>query len=374
MYVRAEGIWESEVNHEQHYGFEAPFVFSNYYFFWKYHTHPRDRDTYMANLQKYTTDDYQMQGIFPVFLQGHPTLFPLIISVFPNKAKYHLQNPDSTKFLKKTAEGYVLVDSLGPADIELIESKEDGSVVFLRNIGDARTASVLFGTLMILIVFVVSKVLYDRKTAYLSAALLAFALPVVNMVRLSDNESIMVVFLFTATFFYIRAFAEGKTQDFILAGILQGLAMGTKFTAFALFPIVLIFMAITRTREMRAAYSFIISFVVLSLFSHPASAFQEVISPSALKVGSVGEYIAGLNPYPIFATMLVLLYLFISKYPLSNNEKMMAIYMLFFSLMPFLESHRQYVLVPLAAMIISAVSVRNIDKITPKVLYYTQRL
>lgn len=321
MYLRAEGLWESEVNHEQHYGFEAPFILSNYYFFWKYHAHPGDRDTYIANLQKYTTEDYRMQLVSPVFLQGHPTLFPLILSLFPNKAKYHLQNPNSAKFLKKTEEGYVIVNSLGPAGIELIESYDDRSVLFLRNIGDARAASVLLGTLMILIVFAVSKILYNEKTAYLSAALLAFAPPVVNMVRLSDNESVMVVFLFIATFFYIKAFDRGKSKYFILAGIFHGLAMGTKFTAFALFPMVIIYMAITKSKDLRTLHAFIVSFIVLSVFSHPVSAVQEVISPSELKVRNIGEYIASLNPYPILATMLIILYLFISRYPISNTEK-----------------------------------------------------
>ena len=367
MYLRVDDIYDHEMtSNEFHYASEAPFVIPNYYFFWKYHTHPKDLKTYLSNLEKHTNPDYRIQGTYPLIMQGHPTLFPLLISIFPKKIGWHLKDPSSAKFINKTPEGYVLND-MSPKGVQLIKVYRDGSVLLLINGGDARIISVIFGTLMILIIFIVSKTFYNEKIAYMSSIIFSFSPPIVDMIKLSDNESVMVLFLFIAICLYVRAFETKKYKSFILAGLFHGLAMGTKFTAFGIFPIIIIYMMITKKLlDLKILSSFIISFIILSLFSNPVSAIQEVISPSHLKVNGVEGYIANLNQYPIIFSLSLLSYLFISGYKVKNVDKMLIVYLLFFSFMPFLISYRQYVIAPPAVIIFSAVTVRNIHVIISK--------
>lgn len=105
--------------------------------------------------------------------------------------------------------------------------------------------SIIFGTLAILGVFLLSYELFQNYLAGLvSAYLIAFSYWSINFSRIGFR-AIMVPFILTFAFYFIfRGLRTKKISDFIIAGLIYGLGIHT-YISFRVSPLVLIFLFVS---------------------------------------------------------------------------------------------------------------------------------
>ncbi len=115
---------------------------------------------------------------------------------------------------------------------------------FISLIGNTLTglkfASILFGTLSVLGIYLLGKELFHRKGAGLLAAfMLATSYWAINFSRIGFR-AIMTTFILTFSFYYFfRGLHSRKIRDFVFSGLIFGLGLHT-YIAFRLAPLILI--------------------------------------------------------------------------------------------------------------------------------------
>jgi YYY domain-containing protein len=102
-------------------------------------------------------------------------------------------------------------------------------------ITNGRRLSALFGTLTVLLTFMLGARLYDRSVGLLAALLLGATVLHIQNSRFMTVDIPLTLFVLLALLQLVRVSAEGRTLNFVLAGICIGLAMATKFSAAPLF-------------------------------------------------------------------------------------------------------------------------------------------
>jgi 4-amino-4-deoxy-L-arabinose transferase-like glycosyltransferase len=138
----------------------------------------------------------------------------------------------------------------------------------------AHLVSLIFGTCLIIPVFLVTKRVYGLRAAYLSAILAAVYPLLVARAGSIYTEAIYPTFLMTALYFGIRSLELRSLRDYFLCGACFGIAYLTRPEAFAypvFFAIALLTMAILTKRS--AATTFIAPSLVLAGFLLVASPY-----------------------------------------------------------------------------------------------------
>lgn len=131
--------------------------------------------------------------------------------------------------------------------------------------------SIIFGTLTVLGVFLLSSELFGTYVAGLIGAyLIAFSYWAINFSRIGFR-AIMVPFLLTFAFYFLfRGLRTKKLQDFIFAGLIYGLGLHT-YIAFRVSPLVLIILlsllVITREKFLKNFWKHILVFAVAMFIS-----------------------------------------------------------------------------------------------------------
>ena len=93
----------------------------------------------------------------------------------------------------------------------------------------ARSITALLGTLTVFIVYLIARDLFDKRTARVSALFLGFAYLHVRDSHYATTD-VAQAFLIMASVFFIMKCAEIKTlKNYVLAGVLCGLAAATKY-------------------------------------------------------------------------------------------------------------------------------------------------
>lgn len=100
---------------------------------------------------------------------------------------------------------------------------------------------------------------------FLAAGLLAINSYHIWVSRIGLQESITIFFILLTVYFFLRALQ--KPIYFILTGVALGLALLSKYTAFALLPIFLLYLLIFRRDILGSKYLYIGALVALVLFS-----------------------------------------------------------------------------------------------------------
>lgn len=72
---------------------------------------------------------------------------------------------------------------------------------------------------------------FTWRIGWLAAALLVGAPSVLAVATWAYNDAALMLYTLTALFWTLRALETGKARDFLLAGVLAGLALGEKYTA-----------------------------------------------------------------------------------------------------------------------------------------------
>jgi len=108
-----------------------------------------------------------------------------------------------------------------------------------------RLLSAFFGVATVFICYKVAKMLFDRKTAIISAFFLSFAYLHVRDSHFGTVDIPMVFFMMCSMFFIIKAYKSSLFKDCILAGIFAGLAASTKYTGILLIIPMLVVTSLT---------------------------------------------------------------------------------------------------------------------------------
>ncbi|MBM3233806.1 glycosyltransferase family 39 protein [Candidatus Pacearchaeota archaeon] len=99
----------------------------------------------------------------------------------------------------------------------------------------SRVCSILFGTLSILAIYLLSREFFDEKISLISSFLLAIsAFAIKNM--MAEMDSMAVFFIIFGMYFFVCALKKEKKSLFALSGIIFGLGIITKIYVFFFMP------------------------------------------------------------------------------------------------------------------------------------------
>lgn len=119
----------------------------------------------------------------------------------------------------------------------------------------AHLVSLVFGTALIIPVFLIARRMYGRHVAYLSAILVAFHPLLIALSASIYNENLYLPLLFTGVYFGMRALEFGKVRDYIWLSICLSLAYLTRPEAFvypAFFAFAILVNVLLRRTSLRA--------------------------------------------------------------------------------------------------------------------------
>jgi len=165
-----------------------------------------------------------------------------------------------------------------------------------------RLLPVLYGLLLIALLFKFAVLAFDRKTAIISTAIMAFSFYGLLARNIVDIDGNLLTLLMTASlYFYYRAriATEKRNKLLVLSGIFFGLAMLTKYTAIAIIPAIALFELFGEKKEwMGAAAVFAIGIALFAIFPIAAIAtgnegvFLKTLEWGGKNVSGNGNFLA----------------------------------------------------------------------------------
>jgi len=129
----------------------------------------------------------------------------------------------------------------------------------------ARLPSALAGLLTILFVYLIGKNLYSRKIGLLSALTLTVSNYLIWISRTALLEAVMIFFVVLSIYFFIKAWSE--TKYLIYWGVALGLAFLSKYIAFFLIPVYLIFILFKKRHWLREKNLWLGLILIVLIFS-----------------------------------------------------------------------------------------------------------
>ncbi len=165
---------------------------------------------------------------------------------------YHIESIPAGIYPDEAANGVDALNALASGNFKLFYPANYGreglfiniQALFIALIGNTITglliASVLFGTLSVLGMYLLAKELFHRSGAGLIASfMLATSYWAINFSRIGFR-AIMTTFILTFSFyFFFRGFRTQRIRDFFLSGIIFGLGLHT-YIAFRVAPLILV--------------------------------------------------------------------------------------------------------------------------------------
>jgi succinate dehydrogenase hydrophobic anchor subunit len=348
-------------SNEKNYAFESPFILENYRFYWRYHSNPMSEIEHETNFLTYASQDHIDSGFFHGYGNGHPLIFPLLGSLFPKEYRYTVKDTGSIPFLNPSQTK--LETSAGKANIQDLVINHDGSATFTVTGGDLRIVSVIFSTMTILLIFMVTKEWYNVNVALVSSSIFSFAPPVINAAKHSSNESVYGFFLIFSLYYYFKTFEVSSFKNSLGAGVFHGLALGTKFYSFIGYPILVCYLLLTRKKVGNIKWALIFSVFVLSVFSHPISAVREILNPSDLSIPFNVEYILNIN-FQVIMIIGILSGILVLSDKIYDQDKLIIIFLLAFSITPYLTISRALILAPFICVMIGRIFDNGVNKIS----------
>lgn len=96
----------------------------------------------------------------------------------------------------------------------------------------SRSVSALFGVALILATYLLARRLFGKKTGLVAALLLALCPVLVYNAHFATTDTAMTFFVTLAALLSLRLYESGEIKHYILAGLVTGLAISTKYSAF----------------------------------------------------------------------------------------------------------------------------------------------
>ena len=93
-----------------------------------------------------------------------------------------------------------------------------------------RTLSALADTVTVALVYFIGARWFSRRTGFLAAGMAAIAVLNIQLSHFFAVDTFMTTFIVAAVYFSVRVAYSGKTSDSVLAGVMAGLALATKFS------------------------------------------------------------------------------------------------------------------------------------------------
>lgn len=165
---------------------------------------------------------------------------------------YHIEQIPAGIYPDEAANGVDAVHALETGDLQLFYPANFGREglfiniqalfisVFSNTITGLKFASILFGTLSVLGIYLLGRELFHRRgAALLSAFMLATSYWAINFSRIGFR-AIMTTFLLSFSFyFFFRGLRSQRIRDFLFSGLFFGLGLHT-YIAFRVAPLILI--------------------------------------------------------------------------------------------------------------------------------------
>ncbi len=139
----------------------------------------------------------------------------------------------------------------------------------------SRMAALIFGSLSILVIYLLTKEFFNEKIALFSSFLLAIA-PFHILNTMPEQDVMAMFFVLTAMFLFIRALKNNKTTNYTISGIFIGLAVYTKVYPLLFIPSFLLFFIYWNKKEKKKIISkenakkILIFLCIIFIFTLPA--------------------------------------------------------------------------------------------------------
>jgi len=150
--------------------------------------------------------------------------------------------------------------------------------IFGISMFSARFLSVLFGSLSILILYLIVKLLYNKKIALISSVLITFSSFHILM-SLAEMDVTMIFFVLLSLYFFIKHLKENENKDFILSTIFLGISILVKQISIMFIPALIIYYIYHKIKlKEKIDYKKILIFVlILFIISVPVLTFNYLL-------------------------------------------------------------------------------------------------
>ncbi|PJE51750.1 hypothetical protein COV27_01645 [candidate division WWE3 bacterium CG10_big_fil_rev_8_21_14_0_10_39_14] len=112
-----------------------------------------------------------------------------------------------------------------------------------------RIISALAGGGSLILTYLISKKIFNKKTAFLAVFLLAISLQNIEDSHFATLDSSMTFWMLLAFYFAQRIYEKGILKYYILAGFVSGLAASTKYNGGAIFLVVVVYHILLAAKE-----------------------------------------------------------------------------------------------------------------------------
>lgn len=139
----------------------------------------------------------------------------------------------------------------------------------------SRMVALIFGSLSVLVIYLLTKEFFNEKIALLASFLLAIA-PFHILNTMPEQDVMAMFFALTGMLFFIKSFKTNKKIFYIISGIFIGLAVYTKVYPLLFVPSLLLFFIYSKKKEKKKIISkynakrILIFLLVIFIFTLPA--------------------------------------------------------------------------------------------------------
>lgn len=151
--------------------------------------------------------------------------------------------------------------------------------VFYKILGTSqlasRLAAVIFGSLSIVVVFLVSREFFNERTSLIAALLLALS-PFAIKNMLSEMDSFVLFFIMLGVYFFLIGLKSDKTKFYAISGVFFGLGLMTKlYTPFFILSIIIYAFYINKKKtgniiDKKILKKLLVFLVIAGIFAIPA--------------------------------------------------------------------------------------------------------
>jgi YYY domain-containing protein len=92
----------------------------------------------------------------------------------------------------------------------------------------SRAMSALADVVTVIVVYLLGRAIYGRRTGLLAAALVALSVIHIQLSHFFAVDTLLALFTLASVFFMVRVAREGRPRDSVLAGLLLGIGLATK--------------------------------------------------------------------------------------------------------------------------------------------------
>jgi hypothetical protein len=153
--------------------------------------------------------------------------------------------------------GHIYLLSIVLAPIELLDRAgvvNFGSrPTYLLSFYLIRLTSIVIGSATVLVVFRLTRELYDTRSGLFAALTIGLAVPFVFYAKLANVEVPYLLWVALSLLYYVRILASHRRRDYVLFSLTAALAIGTKDQAYALYLLMPLMIPLSNVLQRRRA-------------------------------------------------------------------------------------------------------------------------